>query len=553
MEERIVLTDEDPLLEFELPPERLRNSFVEPGDLLALLNGLVIQLASITDLHVALHAILDTALQIYPIDAGGIYVRDRATGGLRLAVHRGLSPEFVRISEFYGPDAPNTQLIAAGQPVYATYAQVLGNIDVDVTDHEELRALGVVPIVYGGSAIGALNVASHLVDEMPADARKVVETLAAHVAGALSRIAAEQARNEDRESLASLFSATQDMVLVVDAGGTLVHWNEAVERSLGYTNAELRGRTFVGLHPPELAAEAAAAVQRVVGSSGGHGVVPMLARDSTRIPVETRATRGQWQGRAATFCISRDVSARLRIEERLRQAQKMEALGSLAGGISHDLNNVLCVIRGFAEATIADLEDGENPGEDLRGVIDSIGHGADLVKRIMAFARKTTPQLCIMDVNKEVGSAVRMLRRLLPQSIEVEFEASAAPATSRVEAGGLTTALLNLGVNARDAMPERGKLRFCVGRGDYVGDELEGPGRRGRFVRVSAEDTGQGMDDATMSHLFEPFYTTKEVGKGNGFGLAMVYATVRNAGGEVRCRSALGKGTQFDLYLPAAV
>jgi len=519
---------------------------------LRLLNRAVVRLASIRALDDALGVILDALLCVWPIDAGGIYVIDEETGGLRLASHRGLPEAFVRRVERFGPDSPNARLVQSGQPVYARYVDVLRAIGLPLEGREPLRGIGIIPILHEGRAIGALNAASYGVDEIPPEARSSLESLGAHIAGALSRLAAEREADNERQNLTTFFSATQDLLFVIDLSGALLHCNEAVERRLGYSADELRGQPLALLHPPEAAGEVAACVAGMAAARGGYCRLPLRARDGSLIQAETRVASGRWQNRDVLFGISRDMTDRNRLEALLRQSQKMEALGNLAGGVAHDFKNVLAAISLCAEAAAEAAEAGQSPAEDIRAILESVERGSDLVKRILAFARKSHPDLRPTDVHGELTSAVHILRRTLPRVIQIELELPDAPALVWVDPGGFSAALFNLAVNARDAMPDGGTLRLCASRGAWRGDEADGPGRPGDFLRVSVADTGQGMDEATQARVFEPFFTTKSPGEGVGLGLAMVYATVRDAAGEVRCSSVPGKGTTFDLFLPLA-
>src|SRR5579862_252352 len=243
------------------------------------------------------------------------------------------------------------------------------------------------------------------------------------------------------------------------------------------------------------------------------------------------------------------------LEERLRQAHKMEAVGRLAGGVAHDFNNLLTIIRGNSDL----LKDREGADAFHRKCVDQIqkasGRAVSMTRQLLAFSRMQVLQPRVMDLNNVVAELGKMLPRLIGEHIEYTFSPDPKLASVKADPGQIEQVILNLAANARDAMPRGGKLSVMTA--NILVDEPEAtkrpPMTPGRYIMLSVRDTGHGMDEATKAHIFEPFFTTKEVGKGTGLGLATVYGVVKQSGGFVWVESSPGKGARFEIYLPHAL
>jgi nitrogen-specific signal transduction histidine kinase len=250
--------------------------------------------------------------------------------------------------------------------------------------------------------------------------------------------------------------------------------------------------------------------------------------------------------------VGRDITQQLQLESQLRQAQKMEAIGTLAGGVAHDFNNILTVIMGLANL----IQMGVGPDDRLRRHIDQIvlssERAAELTRSLLAFSRKQQIDVKPHDVNAVVASTAKLLKRLLPEDVELRVNLADHSLVTLLDIAQIDQVLINLATNARDAMPNGGSLTISI-----LSVELEesfrkthGFGKPGRYVLLSVSDTGIGMDEETMTRIFDPFFTTKEVGKGTGLGLSSVYGIVKQHGGYVDVKSKVLKGTTFDVYLP---
>ena len=250
-----------------------------------------------------------------------------------------------------------------------------------------------------------------------------------------------------------------------------------------------------------------------------------------------------------------DLTERLRLEEQLRHSQRLEAVGQLAGGVAHDFNNLLTIIAGrtrFALRELAGADDGLRT--DLEEVAAATERAAALTRQLLAFSRRQVLQPRVLDLNAVVTRTDRMLRRLIGEDIEIAIELAEDLHPVRADRGQLEQVILNLAVNARDAMPNGGRLTISTSNvelGAPPAVDVDRPDAPGPHAMLAVSDTGHGMDAATRSHLFEPFFTTKEPGKGTGLGLSTVYGIVAQSGGHISVDSALGAGSTFSVYLPA--
>jgi two-component system cell cycle sensor histidine kinase/response regulator CckA len=361
-----------------------------------------------------------------------------------------------------------------------------------------------------------------------------------------------------REELFRLISENAaDMIAVVDANGQRLYNSPAYGRILGYSPEELQGTSgFEQIHPDDRPLVEQAAREARSGGVGRTIQYRLRHKDGSWRILESRSSAIlNAQGDVEKLVVvNRDVSERKSLEEQFRQAQKMEAVGRLSGGVAHDFNNLLGVIIGYAEF----LQERLGPGHALRGSVDEIlsagKRAATLTRQLLAFSRQQVLDPKVLDLNAAVSDMDKLLRRLIGEDIELTTILS--PDLGRVKAdhGQLEQVILNLAVNARDAMPHGGKL--VVQTKNFVMDEAfvrryPYPVQPGPYACLTMSDTGIGMDAETKARAFEPFFTTKEKGKGTGLGLSTVYGVVKQSGGYIDTISAPGAGTTFVIYLPS--
>ena len=250
-----------------------------------------------------------------------------------------------------------------------------------------------------------------------------------------------------------------------------------------------------------------------------------------------------------------DITEQIRLEENLRQSQKMESVGRLAGGVAHDFNNILTAIKGYTGFALAGLSEGDQRRKDLNEVMAAGERATRLTRQLLAFSRKQILNPQVIDINATVAESANMLKRLIGEDIRLETRLAAEPCRAKVDTGQIEQVFLNLAVNARDAMPKGGVLTFetqiMSATEEFSSRHPDVP--RGPLVCLSARDTGCGMTDAVKAHLFEPFFTTKEKGKGTGLGLSMVYGIIKQSGGEIEVESTPDIGTTFRIYFPLII
>jgi nitrogen-specific signal transduction histidine kinase len=248
-----------------------------------------------------------------------------------------------------------------------------------------------------------------------------------------------------------------------------------------------------------------------------------------------------------------DITERRQLEDQLRQSQKMEAIGRLAGGIAHDLNNALTAIAGYAELALGELESGHAARGDVEEIRRAAERAGSVTRQLLAFSRKQLLEPRVFDLNETVAAIARMLSRLLGPEVRVQTRLADAVLPVLGDPGQIEQALINLAVNARDAMPSGGQLIVSTARETVDDDRARSyvPMSPGEYVVVRVADTGHGMSGDTKARIFEPFFTTKDVGKGTGLGLSMVYGTLKQCGGFIFMDSEVDRGTTFHLYFPA--
>jgi nitrogen-specific signal transduction histidine kinase len=268
---------------------------------------------------------------------------------------------------------------------------------------------------------------------------------------------------------------------------------------------------------------------------------------------ETTITPVQTAGSGITHYIAvcQDVSEQKRLREQLWQAQKMESVGRLAAGVAHDFNNILGIVLGYSEL----LLERANGDEKLRGFAremhEAARRGATLTRQLLTFSRKQALTPEVLELNGVVADTAKMLQRLMGEDIELRLELGPEAGRVRVDASALDQVLMNLAANARDAMPEGGRVTVATSALTVEAEEGQRRGLRpGGYVRLVMTDTGEGMDEPTQAQIFEPFFTTKEKGRGTGLGLATVYGIVQQSGGDIRVTSKPGEGASFEILLP---
>jgi two-component system cell cycle sensor histidine kinase/response regulator CckA len=361
---------------------------------------------------------------------------------------------------------------------------------------------------------------------------------------------------KSEERFRKLFESNTIGIVIADLSGKTLEANDAYLDMLGYTREEmLAGEIgWDRLTPPEYRDRdqaAMAELQRTGAATPWEK--EMLRKDGSRLPILIGVAMLK-ASEASCIAYIVDLTERQRLEHQFRQAQKMEAVGQLAGGVAHDFNNLLTVILGYSDLLAEKLDTGSPEVEELEEIRMAGERAASLTRQLLAFSRLQVLERKVLDVNDLVAHTEKMLRRLIGE--DVELVTVLDPDLRRVfaDAGQLEQVVMNLAVNARDAMPQGGKLTIETSNVelDEAYARRHATVRPGSFVMLAVSDNGTGMEAGTLARIFEPFFTTKERGKGTGLGLATVYGIVKQSGGQVWVYSERGKGTTFKIYLPPA-
>jgi len=376
-----------------------------------------------------------------------------------------------------------------------------------------------------------------------------------HYEGAVEDIT-EQKKAEDamlasEQRYRNLFENANDIVYTLDLRGNFTSVNQAAEGVSGYSREELLGTAFADLVAPEFQELARGLWVRLGADTTATCELEVVSRKGCRVALELSAWLIFHKNQPAEVQgIARDVTERKQLENQLRHSQKMEAVGLLAGGVAHDFNNLLSVIKGYSDLILESM----SAGPQRRAVAEistAANRAASLTHQLLAFSRQQVLQPKVLDLNNVVANMVGMVGRLIGEDIELDTAPDTDASWVKADPGQLEQVILNLAINARDAMPGGGRLILSVSRVRLDDSSRRGvDAKPGPYVLLRVTDTGVGMDAQTQARIFEPFFTTKETGRGTGLGLATVYGIVKQSGSYIWVSSELGHGTTFEVLLP---
>jgi len=448
-------------------------------------------------------------------------------------------------------------ILRSGEPLLVTpavFEELERRGEVESIGTPSLDWLG-VPLKSGTACIGVLVVQTYNENTRFGERdREILKFVSQQLAATIEHKRYEEALRRSEARSRSLILSAAFGICRCTLGGRFLDVNPALINMLGHGSVEdllkLDARREVFVNPQDL--DRLAEDYRRTGSL--NGVELQWKRKDGRVIIV------RLSGCAATISdepeevlelIAEDITDRRQLEEQLRQAQKMDAVGRLAGGVAHDFNNLLMVINGYTEVLLEQLEQGSAMHHKVQSIQQAADRAATLTRQLLAFSRKQLLELKVVDVNIVIGDMERLLRPLIGENIELVTRLSPETGHTRADAGQLEQVIMNLVVNAKDAMPEGGKLTVessdVTVRHSFREHRFIQPGR---YAVISVTDTGHGMDKETQSRIFEPFFTTKEKGKGTGLGLSTVYGIVKQSSGYVFAQSELGAGTTFYVYLP---
>ena len=495
---------------------------------------------------------------------------------------RGRAHEAERLHRFY--DALSCGIIvqdAGGRVVHANQAarDLLGTTDVVLanspgSDHRivhedgssaeghahplsQARRTG-QPVrgVVHGVAIGTPSERWCLVDAVPIfdpASGQLVEAIAS-LTDITQRRRAETALLNTSDTLSALIEASPLAIFALDPAGKVTSWNAAAERLFGWRTSEVLGHMLPAIMPDQLAEFRQHHLAVLAGRSFIDLEMRWQRRDGTSLMLSLALAPlyGGVSEVRGVIALAADLTERKKLEGQLRQSQKMDAVGQLAGGVAHDFNNLLTAIIGYTSLLLKAIPAEDPKHEDLLEIDRAAARATELTHQLLAFSRRQMLQPTLIDLNAVLSDTMRMLGRLLGEHIELAILPDPGLGVVKADRGQIEQVIINLAVNARDAMEAGGKLtletRNVTLDRSYASEH---PGAtEGEFVMLAVTDTGSGMDAATQARIFEPFFTTKERGKGTGLGLSTVYGIVKQSGGTIYVYSEPGRGTTFKIYLP---
>jgi PAS domain S-box-containing protein len=366
----------------------------------------------------------------------------------------------------------------------------------------------------------------------------------------------ERELDASEQQMADLLETLRLLVVMLHEDGTIALCNKHLHRLTGWSSAAVAGKNWFDLMvPPEdrAKAQAAFASAKLHSGTATHYESALLGPKGRRwwIAWDTTSLRDSEGNLVISANVGRDISEYKILEAQFQQAQRLESIGRLAGGVAHDFNNLLAVITGYNSVLLAKTKPSDPAYTGLVEIGKAAEKGAELTHRLLTFSRRQAPRAEPLDLSALIAADEQMVRRLIGEDIQLITRLEPSLDLVRADTGQLRQVLLNLVVNAWDAMPNGGKLTISTSNRELGDKEANRAGASpGRYVELAVADTGSGMTKEVMSHLFEPFYTTKEQGKGTGLGLSTVFGIVRKHGGHIDVKSTPGKGTRFKILLP---
>jgi len=438
-----------------------------------------------------------------------------------------------------------------------------------LADKEGLHAAFGFPIRLGNATLGVMEFFSREIEEPDRDLLHQMLVLGSQIGQFMQRIETETTLREKEEQTRLILDAALDAVIALDEHGRIMQWNAQAERVFGWTKEEVFGQTLTEtIVPPQFREAHQRGIERYVKSGESHILntrfeMMGLRCDGQEIPLELAITAVRSKGKVIFNGFLRDLTERrqadaalLKSEEQLRQAQKMEAIGTLAGGIAHDFNNILSAIIGYTELAMAQIGLGSSILPKLQEVLRAGYRAKNLVRQILTFSRQDVSGKKVIYLQPIVEEALALLRASLPSTILLTYELQSSLRPVLADATQIHQVIMNLGANAEYAMRETGGTLRVMLDEVYMEDSSALATHQslvpGHFIRLQVTDSGLGMAPDIKKRIFDPFFTTKEVGEGTGMGLAVIHGIVKGHGGAIQVESRVGVGSNFVLYFPCS-
>jgi PAS domain S-box-containing protein len=509
---------------------------------LSLLSGVADALTNRANVEVALRDVFAATLDAAGISKGALILKDES-GAMQVRQSIGFSDrEVSQLPGFFGHIPLLERVISGTSSVSVPSDEVPDSATQDLLRGARVASMQIVPLISRGRGVGAMLIGATRTDVTSHESVAFARAMGNQIVQSLELAQAVARVTTSEERYRTLLDNAHDAIAILTPEGVIREVNQRWSAILGRPREEMIGLRLNDLLPIDETSEPAP----IAEISRPDGTVALVALSSNEIDIG---------GDRLVFTVGRDVTEQRKLEHQLLQAQKLEAIGHLAGGVAHDFNNVLTAILGFAELLTEELP-ADSPGRgDLIEIKRAGERAAGLTRQLLAFSRRQILQPIVLDVNQRIRDLEVMLRRVISEDIDLIVTLAPALGQVRIDPTQLEQILVNLVVNAGDAMPRGGALtietRNVTLDEDYRQHHF--PVNPGAFVMVAVSDTGIGMDEATRERIFEPFFTTKEVGKGTGLGLATVHGIVKQSGGDIWVYSEPGRGTTFKIYLPQVV
>jgi PAS domain S-box-containing protein len=541
------------------------------------LNRLIAKISSILDSQAILRSALDEALLITGMEGGTVcLITDENT--LELAVERNTSEATrhdMRTNPIHIGECLCGRSVVERKPlILRTRDEVLRFSSREAQRGENIRFHAAFPIAIKEKPYGVLCIFTHTDNKPTERSLKLLETFASqlslslenahlyqqrqnHVAELENEITerrkTEQSRRESEERFKNVFNSANEGILIADTETKkFIMGNKTICSMLQYDEAEIKGIGVLDIHPEKDLPYIIEQFDKQTRKEIEIVHLPVKRKDGSVFYADVNASPIVLGGKNCLMGMFRDMTEQRKLEEQLRQSQKMESIGTLAGGVAHDFNNILTAISGYCYLTLMKMATGDPHRANIQQILESVDRAAHLTKDLLLFSRKQPIARKPVDLNENIHKLGKFLARIIGEDIAFKTTLSGGAISVLADSNQIDQVLMNLATNARDAMPKGGVFTITTEQ-VLLDDEYtttHNLGMPGKYALISVSDTGQGMDEETRQRIFEPFFTTKEVGKGTGLGLSVVYGIVKQHDGVVNVYSEPGHGTTFKIYLP---
>jgi len=518
-------------------------------------HALALRLADADVLGPALEAALDAVTAIAPGCAVNVYLRCQEQKGFELAASRGVAPEQMAVARAFGVASAMIRTAGGGKPTYFRAGDPVAKELIGDREVVGLKEGAIIPLAPRGRVLGILTIASGEEGVFDGSARAAFESIGAQIGRSLARVEAEEALRRSEQRFRTIVDALPQMICLVGRGRRCLFANQAWETQFGPAHGQDLGEAL----GREMCEAMASQLDKALHGEAARFYQAMDRSGEKRfmsVALAPEPERGDGQLRPY-YIVLTDVTTlkdaedqKAILQKQLYHSQKLESVGRLAGGVAHDFNNLLTGIMGSATLAMMEAPKGSSLCETLTDIMRTAESAATLTRQLLLFSRKQTIEPQIVDMNDLIVRMERMLNRLIGEDVELRVDHDGGTNKVRADPGQLEQVVVNLVVNARDAMPQGGDLTIGVRRVALAPEACQGrPGvMPGEYVELSVSDTGCGMSDEVKEKMFEPFFTTKD--SGTGLGLATVYGAVRQNNGAIEVDTAPGKGTRFRILFP---